>query len=120
MEHGKRGLSVYTRALADAGQFDSLIPWERIRNQIELLVARVRGITERYHGFLQAGELNADALQDLYDCEANLLDAVQNLCVALEEISPTTATSAEPFQRQIAEVTQLLDQREALLKGHEK
>ncbi|MDA1179136.1 MAG: hypothetical protein O2931_10115 [Planctomycetota bacterium] len=120
MELGKRGLNAYTRTFSDAEQFDSLVPWERIRNQIELLLARVRGLTGNYHGLRSAGKLSGDALQDLYDCEENLLDAVQNFSVALEEMSPGTAASAEPFQRHVAEVTRLLDQREALWKEHRR
>jgi len=116
LERGKQGIHAYLGSMTHQGAWDSLVGWERLRNQLELIMARVQGLAERFRGFRPSRQTGHPLLDQFYDCEADLLDTTQNLVVLLEKLQPSQTTQLPPLHEMATQILRLLDERESLLK----
>ena len=111
----KRSLDDHTRALADAGNIDSLPQWDRVRLRIDKLSARIRGAMRGYSGWFDLVQINEAVLDQVYDYDAKLLDQVEQFGKELEQLKSDTKP-ADLIAR-IEHLEQAWDGREDILKG---
>jgi hypothetical protein len=116
----KRSLDDYTRALADAGDLDSLPQWDRVRLRVDKLAARIRGAHRGYSGWFDLVQIDESVLDRVYDYDASLLDQVEQFAKTLEKLptdkQPGTGQVADMLARS-EKLEQAWDQREDILKG---
>jgi len=111
----KRGLDDHTRALADAGDIDSLPQWDRVRMRIDKVSARIRGAMRGYSGWFDLVQIDEAVLDRVYDYDAKLLDEVEQFGKGLEQLNSETKP-AELIAR-LEQLEQAWDGREDILKG---
>ena len=127
LQQVKKEVDQFTRGLVHEGRLDDLARWERVRHAIDHQVSRLGGMSAAYQGFFRDGDLDPDALEDLYDADANLLDEVDALLQKATRLAAGATAAdgtaadgtADAWIEEVARITQRLDQREGFLKGRE-
>ena len=112
-------LDEYLVMLTNAAQIDDLPLGEKLRNTLGQLRARIESSVLGYSGLFDARRINEDRLEDIYDCDAWLLDEVDKLVVTIGEARQSTdpASALLPkLLRRADGIAAKLDQRESLLK----
>ena len=111
LDHAKAPIDEVTRQLADAGDLASLPAWDRLRHDLDLLSARLRGMTEKYHGF--GDRFDDTAVGDLYGCDADLMSQADQLV----EIMRAPMPDLEKARTDLAHMIELVDRREERVRG---
>lgn len=119
LQASKRHLDAYGRALADAAKIDDLPLCDKLRKGVDRVLARVRSSVQGYSGLFDAKRIDEDRLEDVYDCDAWLLDEIDALAGEMDRLGNSDAPSAEvipPLLQKLDAIVEKLDQREKLLK----
>lgn len=120
LEVAKRSLDRTARTLVDAGQLDVLPQIDRLRGHLDKLLARIRGAMQGYSGIFDLVQINTDVLEQVYSHDASLIDQVEELATAVEQVpadaQKITAAIAE-VRGKIDAIELSWDERERILRG---
>jgi hypothetical protein len=122
LQRSKRAIDGLTRPLADAGQIDLLPQIDRLRGRMDKLLGRIRGAMQGYSGFFDLVRIREGELDRVYEHDVKLMDQVETLAKAIEELpdQPDRIAEAVPeLLDRIDELEQQWDVREDILKGLE-
>jgi hypothetical protein len=123
LERGKRGLNELARRLTDRGQIDALGEVERLRANLDKVIARVRGAMQGYSGFFDLVEIDEEVLDRIYHFDASLMERVADVADRLEALGTYAEQAAgetlAEVRRKVAEIDAAWDEREDLLSGIE-
>jgi len=120
LQHAKRSVDNLSGLLAEAGQIDALPQIDRLRARLDQLLARVRGAMRGYSGWFDLVQIKEDTLDRIYRHDINLIDEVDALARAVEQLpehqQDMGAALADASAKTDA-LERLWDAREDLLKG---
>jgi hypothetical protein len=122
LQRSKRSMDQLARSLADAGQIDVLPELDRVRGRLDKLIARIRGAMQGYSGFFDLVQVDAALLDRIYSFDVTLLEQVDGLSAAVEQLPGQQSGAADALGRladQIDRVERQWDLREDMLKGLE-
>lgn len=116
--NAKSALDRVAKELADAGRIDELSPLDKLREALE----RARGQVDRPilgSSDLLGNAVNEDALEDLYDLEASLMDQAESLASASEQLADAEKTDdvLADLTKRVAELHRLAELRQRALKN---
>jgi hypothetical protein len=120
LQRGKRGLDDYGRVLVDAAQIGQLAQLDRVRSRLDRLTGRIRGAPGGYSGFFDLVQVDEDLLDDVYDHDVKMIDAVDELARMMEDSHQSAddaALNVSSWLEKVDALEKQLDQREDLLKG---
>ena len=115
----KVALDRYSRSLADAGLIDQLSPLEKLRDAVESARSQVDRPVLGSSGLIGAATVDEDALEDLYDLEATLMDqaaSVNEACEKLDAAGAGADQQLQNIQKTIAELNSLVSRRKQSLE----
>lgn len=120
LEHGKLGLDRYARALVDTALLDpaqltAVTHVDRIRQQADQLIGRIRGAV-RGSGFLSGAE--ADTIEAVYRHDLTLVEQSAAAADAMEALAENPATGGEQLvgiAHRLTALADAWDEREELL-----
>lgn len=122
LERSKRVLGKLSQSLVDQGQIDILPRIDRLRGQLDKLIARIRGAMQGYSGFFDLVQVDADMLDRIYLYDLDLMEQVDAIVKAVEQLPSRQDHLADG----LADVHSLLDkldrqwdQRDDTLRGLE-
>ena len=119
LQASKRHLDAYGRSLADAAKIDDLPICDKLRRGVDRVLARIRSSVHGYSGLFDAKRIDEDRLEDVYDCDASLLDEIETLGGEMDRLEKSDAPPAEVITgllQKLDAIDEKLDQREKLLK----
>jgi len=120
LQRSKREIDNLSRPLADAGQIDLLPQVDRLRGRLDKLIGRIRGAMQGYSGFFDLVRVREELLDRVYEHDAALVQKVDALSAAVEELPDQELATALPdLLRQCDELEERWDEREDMLKGLE-
>jgi len=122
LQRSKRSMDRLARSLADAGQIDVLPELDRVRGRLDRLIARTRSAMQGYSGFFDLVQVDAALLDRIYAYDVSLLEQVDGLSAAIEQLPGQQERAAEALGRladQIDCASRQWDLREDMLKGLE-
>jgi hypothetical protein len=120
LQKSKRFIDQYARALVDAGRIDESLACEAARNSVDRIVQRLNSRILGSGGFFKAPRLDANRIEDVYDCDANLMDEAELLTQTTGELAigdPDAELKFEQIRQKIDSISQMIDHRDKLLKG---
>ncbi|MFO0913596.1 MAG: hypothetical protein U0795_11615 [Pirellulales bacterium] len=79
------GIDGAIKASIAQGDLASVGAWDQVRQKIDLMVRKMSVTLRPGEGIFNASRLDADALQDLYDLEADILDEAAAVAKMLTE-----------------------------------
>lgn len=118
LERGKQGLERYARALVDAVQLEALTPVDRLRQQTDQLIGRIRGAVRGGGGLLGATEADAARLEELYAHDLSLIEQVAATADAMDRLGDQPKNAEATLNEIAARLDALADawdEREDLL-----
>jgi phage shock protein A len=120
LQRAKPGLDELSRRLVDARQVDLLPQIDRVRARLEKLLGRIRSAMQGYSGFFDLVRVDEHLLDQVYQYDVDLIQAVETLGQAVEQLpgqqEQVTAALAE-VSRQIDDLGRQWDAREDVLRG---
>lgn len=122
LQRSKRSMDTLARSLAEAGEIDALPELDRVRGRLDRLIARVRGAMQGYSGFFELVQVDAALLDRIYAFDVSLLEQVDGLSAAVEQLPAQRDHAAEALARvadQVDCAERQWDLREDMLKGLE-
>ena len=122
LQRSKRAIDQLTRPLADAGKIDLLPQVDRLRGRMDKLIARIRGAMQGYSGFFDLVRVREDLLDRIYEHDLGLIEEVDSLGRAIEELPERQHRIAETvadLSEKIDALERQWDVREDMLKGLE-
>jgi hypothetical protein len=118
LEKGKADLDAYLRKVVDAGGIDALAAGERVRGGCDRLINRFKGAVRGYSGFFDYVAVRENTLDEVYQHDLGVLNAVDALAQYLAQLG----TSGDPSQAsKLLEdcLTQINDVETRFSKRHE-
>ena len=122
LQSSKRGLNDYARELTDSGNLDALSHVERVRQRLDKLINRITSAMQGYSGVFDLVRVKEDVLDRVYAHDASLIQDVNALAEAIEQLPGETespATLSAQLIKSIDELDEAWDQREDILNGME-
>lgn len=119
LHHAKAALDRYSRSLADVGQIDQLSPVDKLRDAVESARSQVDRPVLGTRGLIAAALVSDDALEDLYDLEATLMDqavSVHDVCEKLDASGDDVAQQLQRIQEAVVELNSLVSRRKQSLE----
>jgi hypothetical protein len=119
LEKSKRAIDRYATTLVDAGHIDQAANCQTARDAVDRMIQHLESRTLGCSGFFGQARLDADRLEDVYDCDANLLDEVELLTQATAKLSssgPGSQSNFDTVREHIDSVSQMIEKRERLLE----
>ena len=92
-------------------KLDDVGKCEQLRDQTDTLIQHLRSRIPGYSSFFGSPKIDEDRLEDVYDCDANLMDEA-------EELARSSATIES--EDRLAEIRQQLDRIRSMLDEREK
>jgi hypothetical protein len=92
LEKGKADLDQYLRKVVDAGGIDALTAGERVRGGCDKLINQFKGAVRGYSAFFDYVAVKENTLDDVYQHDLGVLNAVDAFSQYLGEL----ATSGDP------------------------
>lgn len=123
LQRSKRGIDELTRSLADAGQVQSLPPFDRLRGRLDKLIGRIRGAMRGYSGFFDPVQIDEARLDDIYNHDLLLMDEVEVLGRKIEGLPQEReqlSTALPDLVDRIDRLEQRWNARENLLQSWEE
>ena len=120
LEQSKRGIDSATRSLVDAGQIDVLPEFDRLRGKLDTLIARIRGAMRGYSGVFDLVRVDEAVLDRVYEFDAQLIDRVDGLANAIEDLPNFTGKVSEQvraIRNTVDSIDEAWDGRDDILKG---
>ena len=74
LQTSKTDLDRFAKQLVDALRIDDVAQWEALRDEIDSIIQRLRSQLPGSSSFFGLSDIDEDRLEDLYDCDANLMD----------------------------------------------
>ncbi len=121
LQRAKRAIDDASRPLADAGQIDVLPQVDRLRGRLDKLIGRIRGAVQGYSGFFDLVRVDEALLERVYEHDLALMEQVEALAGAVEQLPPDGPQIAERLPDIFAlldDVERRWDAREDMLRGH--
>jgi len=122
LQRSKRAIDELARPLADAGKIDLLPQLDRLRGRLDKLIARIRGAMQGYSGFFDLVRVREDLLDRVYEQDLGLMEHVDALGRAIEELPERQHRIAETvadLSEKIDALERQWDIREGMLQGLE-
>ena len=123
LNRGKRGLNELARRLTDKQQLDALGEIERLRTNLDKVIARIRGAMQGYSGFFDLVDIDETVLERIYRFDASLMERVADVADRLEALGKQAEQAAgevlAEVRRKIDEIDDAWDEREDILSGIE-
>jgi hypothetical protein len=122
LQRSKRAIDDLTRPLADAGRIDALPQVDRLRARLDKLISRIRGAMQGYSGFFDLVRVREDLLDRVYEHDVGLMQRVDALGQAIEEMPDAPGSIAERVPELLEQIDALEEQwdvREDMLQGLE-
>ena len=120
LQRAKARIDDYAVALTSAAKIDDLPSCEKLRTSVDHAVARIRSSVQGYSGLFDMQRIDEDRLEDVYDCDAWLLDEIDALARDSENLrardEPASVLISQLLQK-ADEIQQRLDQRKRLLQS---
>lgn len=119
LHQAKVSLDGYSRSLADAGLIDQLSPLEKLRDSVESARSQVDRPVLGSGGLIGADTVEEDALEDLYDLEATLMDqsvSVNQACGKLDDPAVDAGQQLKQIQETVSELNALVTRRKQSLE----
>ncbi len=119
LQSAKVAMDRVSRSLADAGLIDQLSPLGQLRDAVEAARSKVGQPVLGSSGLIGAPQLDEDALEDLYDLEATLMDqavSVAKFCESLEISSANAQDQLQQVEKAVAQLNSLVSNRQQALK----
>ncbi|GAB6165345.1 hypothetical protein JCM19992_13450 [Thermostilla marina] len=120
LQRSKRAMDNVGGLLAEAGLIDVLPRIDRIRSQVDHLIARIRGAMQGYSGFFDLVRVDEALLDKLYDFDVRLIGVVDDLAGTIETLADRQegVESVLPqIEQKIENLQDLWDERDDLLQG---
>ena len=116
----KPGLDAYTKSLANSGQLSELPRWEQLRSTLDQLITHVKSRVISYGGIFDQEHIDEDALEDVYDFDADLLAKIDGLVEQFQQLSkgnsPENADPLSPITESLNDVHHSVKQRDDMLR----
>jgi hypothetical protein len=121
LKRAKRAVDQFARPLADAGKLDLLPEVDRIRGRLDTLAARIKGAMRGYSGFFDLVRVNEDLLDRVYQHDLQLMQDVDALGDALEQLpgSEEPAAKLAALHTRLDDLNEKWDERADMLAGLE-
>lgn len=122
LEKGKADLDAYLRKVVDAGGIDALTAGERVRGGCDRLINKFKSAVRGYSGFFDYVAVRENTLDDVYQHDQVVLNAVDAFAQYLRELgatgSPTEAAKIfDECLSQINDIETRFSKRHELLEG---
>jgi hypothetical protein len=89
-------ISELQRQFISEGQLDLVDDLEAAAIKLRAFIDRVKGAAYGYAGFFDAVRVNSDELERIYEYDIALLEGVQNLANAIDNVSASIETDGLP------------------------
>jgi hypothetical protein len=89
-------ISELQRQFVSEGQLDLVDDLEAAAIKLRAFIDRVKGAAYGYAGFFDAVRVNSDELERIYEYDIALLEGVQNLADAIDNVSASVGTDGLP------------------------
>lgn len=89
-------ISAVQRQMMDAGQLDQIDQLEAAAVKLRGFIDRVKGASYGYAGFFDAVRINENELQKLYSYDLQLLEDVQNIASAIDNVEASLGSDGLP------------------------
>jgi hypothetical protein len=89
-------ISELQRQFVSEGQLDLVDDLEAAAIKLRAFIDRVKGASYGYAGFFDAVRIHSDELERIYEYDIALLEGVQNLASAIDNVSASVGTDGLP------------------------
>ncbi len=122
LQRSKRAIDTVTRELTARGMIDLLGDFDRLRGQLDKLMAQIRGAMHGYSGFFDLVQIDEKALDRVYEHDADMLDRVEELAEMIEDLPrerdpAEIAGRVQKCREQADEVERVFAMRAEILQG---
>ena len=107
--------------LISGGDIDGITPFEKLLNKLDGVAMKLRNADRGYSGLFDTVKVTQDTLDDLYQYDLGMTEAVQEL---ESKVAAMDAGDKDALMKQVKETTSLLDRiqdhfskREGILRG---
>ncbi len=93
LQQAKRSLGAISLQLVDAGRLPLLTRFDRLRAQLDLVIARIRGAWQGYSGVFDLVKVNTAVLDQIYEHDLAAMHAVEEFSTTLERVLGQPSTN---------------------------
>ena len=111
LQNVKGNIDSYAKQLVEQMRLDDVGQCEKLRDQADTLIQRLKSRIPGYSSFFGSPKIDEDRLEDVYDCDANLMDEAEEL----ERASTNIASEAN-----LTSIRQHLDRIQSMVNEREK
>lgn len=94
LQQSKRSLDAVGAQLADAGRLPLLTRYDRLRAQLDLVIARIRGAWQGYSAVFDLVKVNTASLDQIYEHDLAEMQAVEEFSAILARVAGTAPQAA--------------------------
>jgi hypothetical protein len=107
LQQAKRALDTVGVQLVDAGRLPLLTRYDRLRAQLDLVIARIRGAWQGYSAVFDLAKVNTTLLDQIYEHDLASMQAVEEFSAILARVvgQPASGSLAGMTQPAMAAVT---------------
>ena len=93
LQQAKRSLGAISLQLVDAGRLPLLTRFDRLRAQLDLVIAPIRGAWQGYSGVFDLVKVNTAVLDQIYEHDLAAMHAVEEFSTTLERVLGQPSTN---------------------------
>lgn len=116
----KQSIDRYAKTLVNSAKIDEVSACQQLRDVVDIMGEKLKSQLSIDDGFFTSSKVDEDRIEDVYDCDANLMDEAEDLVLAAEALAESNTPNDKLFQtvserissvkRRVTERTELLSE----------